>query len=300
MSKTFTISFVPNQNPRPERVNDQAVINNFQYTVTPSWHIPQQNLTMALNRPASIPAIFNNINLNLFNDWHVQNASSIYASNIPSSYNYTFDATLTLASTSINDGGFDMFDSGNFISISTTRGATNILTVNSNVYGRVSTLTNSNVGFLTTSRNVWPQVSLAYATDASILWRASGGIGTDGGGTLCNVSSVYTTPRGYTGQFWANQGFGTPDPCICYTWFTIESTSWNTIISSSNNGLATAAAPPDPMNQFMRVTGCNFVFGLFLLSARRVTPAPAGFFISTSFITNFLSNYVQNANIVIS
>jgi hypothetical protein len=300
MSKTFTIHFVPYQTQRPEFEGQPVSINNIAYISAPSWHIPQDKLTMARNisTPATIP--FNNINLAALNDWHVLNASSFYSTNIPSRYNYTFDATGGLASTSINDGGFDMYDSGNFFNISTTRGTANILTVNSNVYGRISTLTGSNVGFMTTSRNVWPQVSLAYAQEANILWRITGGIGTDGGGSLSNVSSTYTTPRGYTGRFWANLGFGTSDPTICYTWFTIESTDWNTLISSSNIGMARTLAPPDPMNQFVRVDGCNFMFGVFLLSSRRTTPSPNGFFISTSFIENFLSNYVQNANIILT
>ncbi len=299
MSKTFVINFVPYANPRSENANQPLTINNIPYAQAPSWHIPQTKLTIARN--ISTQGItFNNIDLNALNIWHVNNASSIYRTYIPSSFFYVFDATASLASTSISDGGFDMYDSGNFINLSTTRVTTNIITVNSNVYGRISTLTNSNVGFMTTSRNVWPQVSFAYAQDASILWRITGGIGTDGGGTLCNVSSTYTTSRGYTGRFWANQGYGTGDPTICYTWFTIESSSWNTLISSSNIGLATAAAPPDPMNQFIRVTGCNFGFGVFLLSARRTNASPFGFFISTSAITNFLSNYVENANIIVT
>ena len=302
MSKTFTIRFVPYQTQRPELEGQPVSMNNIPYISTPSWHIPQARLTIARNisTPATIP--FNNINLTALNDWHVLNASSFYSTNIPSRYNYAFDGVGALASTSINDGGggLDMFDSGNFFNISTTRGTANILTVNSNVYGRISTLTNSNFGFMTTSRNVWPQVSLAYAQEANILWRMTGGIGTDGGGNLSNVSSTYTTPRGYTGRFWANEGFGTTDPTICYTWCTIESTEWNTLISSSNIGMATAINPPDPMNQFIRVGGCNFIFGVFLLSAYRPTPSPNGFFISTSFIQNFLSNYVQNANIIVS
>ncbi len=301
MSKTFTINFVPYETQRPELQNQQVTINNIPYIVTPSWHIPQSKLTIARNQSSSSLS-FNNIDLVALNTWHSLNASSIYRTYIPSSFNYVFDGTGATASTSILDGGNDMFDAGNFINLSTTRGAVNIITVNSNVYGRVSTLTNSNVGFMTTSRNVWPQVSMAYASNANILWRITGGIGSDGAGSLSNVSSTYTTPRGYTGRWWANQGWGQQfDPSIVYTWFTIESTSWNTLISSSNIGLATAAAPPDPMNQFVGVTGCNFMFGVFLLSVLRpTTTSGTSFFLSTNFITNFLSNYVENANIILT
>jgi hypothetical protein len=294
MSRQFTISFVPFDTQRPERVNQAVSINNELYATNPTWHQIQQRLTLARNIPTGA---FGIVNLSLLNTWHNANASSIYQTYIPSSYNYIFDATGTLISTSINDGGFDMYDSGNFITISTTRGTSNVFYRQSNDYGRISTVEAQNFGYMVTARNVWPQVSLSFLQNGSVRWLITGGIGTDGGGILSNVSSTYTTSKGYTGRFWANQGFGTTDPTICYTWFTIESTSWNTLISSSNNNLAATAAPPDPMNQSFSITGCNFMFGVFLLSARRVTASPNGFFISTTFITNFLSNYVENADI---
>jgi hypothetical protein len=290
------VSFVPRETQRPERVGQPVVINNIPYVGFPNWHSVQSKLTMARNVILSTTA-FGFLDMIAMQSWHNLNASSIYRTYIPSSYFYVFDATSALASTSINDGGFDMYDSGNFISISTTRTTTNVFTRNSNLYGIVSTLSNQNFGYFITSRNVWPQVSLAFIQDGSIRWQLTGGIGTDGGGTLSNVSGTYTTGNGYTGKFWANQGFGTADPTICYTWFTIESSNWGTLISSSNINWATTAAPPDPMNQSIRVTGSNFLFGVFLLSSRRITPSPNGFFISTSFIENFLSNYVENATI---
>jgi hypothetical protein len=300
MSKTFSINFVPYQTQRPGLENQAVAINNIPYIVTPSWHIPQTRLTMALNVSASYAIA--NVDLAALNTWHNLNASSIYRTYIPSSFFYVFDGTGAGASTNIVDGGNDMFDAGNIVNLSTTRGGINIVTVNTNVYGRVSTLTNSNVGFMTTSRNVWPQVSMAYASNATILWRITGGIGSDNAGLLSNVSSTYTTTRGYTGSWWANQGWGQQfDPSIVYTWFTIESTSWNSLISSSNIGMARGAAPPDPMNQFVSVTGCNFMFGVFLLSVLRpTTTTGTSFFLSTNFITNFLSNYVENANIIVS
>ena len=305
MSKTFSINFVPYVNQRPELQNQPVVINNIPYVNAPSWHIPQSKLTMARNQ-SSPYLIFKNIDLVALNTWHNLNASSIYRTYIPSSFFYVFDGTGAGASTNIVDGGNDMFDAGNIINLSTTNGSVIITTVNTNVYGRVSTLTNSNVGFMTTSRNVWPQVSMAYASNATIRWTLTGGIGSDLGGLLSNVSSTYTTTRGYTGRWWANQGWGQQfDPSIVYTWFTIESTSWNTLISSSNIGMALPAgpsglSPPDPMNQFVSVTGNNFMFGVFLLSVLRPTTASGtSFFLSTNFITNFLSNYVENANIIL-
>ena len=300
MSKTFSINFVPYATQRPENQNQPITINNIPYVVAPSWHIPQTNLTIALNKRVGLT----NVDLAALNTWHSLNASSILSTFIPSTFFYLFDG-IQFPSTIIEDGGynFDMFDNGNIINLSTTLANTVITTVNSNLYGRVSTLTGSNFGFMTTSRNVWPQVSMAFASNATTRWTITGGIGSDGGGLLSNVSSTYTTPRGFTGRWWANQGWGQAnDPSIIYTWFTIESAAWQTLISSSNIGMATTISPPDPMNQFVSVTGNNYMFGVFLLSVRRPPLSPSGtsFFLSTNFITNFLSNYVQNANILVT
>ncbi len=298
MSRQLVINFVPYGTQRPEKENMPVQITNSPYSSNPVWHIPQTKLTIAKNISTGVG--FNFVDIAALNAWHRTNASSIFSTFIPSSYFYTFDDT-TPFSTNIVDGGFDMFDAGNFISLSTTRTTTNIFTRNSNLYGLTSTLSNQNFGFMITAKNVWPQVSLAFLQDGSVLWRASGGIGSDNLGPNSNISSTYTTARGYTGRWWANEGWSQGfDPNICYVWFTIESTSWNTLISSSNNGLATGAIAPDPMNQFMRVTGCNYMFGMFLLSARRPGASGTSFFISSIHITNFLSNYVENANIQVT
>lgn len=293
----LTISLRPNPTP----TDGKKSLNAFPYSSLPPWHTIRESVTITFS--TITPAVnFNFVNMPLLRNWHTSNASSIYSTFIRSSFFYLFDSS---TSTNITDGGygFDMFDTGNYISLSTTRGTTRIFNSNQMLYGTISTLSNQNFGTFITSRNIWPQVSLAFIKEGSILWNASGGIGSDGGGRLSNVSSTYTTNRGYTGQFWANQGYNQGnDPSIIYTWFTIESTSWNSLISSVNNGLAVGAAPPDPMNQFMRVTGCNYMFGMFLLSVRRppYTPGGLGFFLSTNIIQNFLSNYVENANIVVT
>lgn len=293
----LTITIRPYQTP----TDGKKSLNAFPYDSNPPWRSVRDSVTISFSTIAQSVS-FNFVNLQNFVNWHASNASSIYSTFLPSSYLYLFDG---VTSTSIQDGGYgyDMFDTGNFISISTNRGTTNIFGSNSNLYGTISTLSNQNFGYTITSRNIWPQVSLAFIKEGSILWRASGGIGSDNRGSLSNVSSTYTTNRGYTGRFWANQGYNEGfDPSIVYTWFTIESTSWNTLISSVNNGLAVGAVPPDPMNQFMRVTGCNYIFGMFLLSVRRppYVASGVGFFLSTIFIQNFLSNYVENAVLTIT
>ena len=293
----LTISLRPNPTP----TDGKKSLNAFPYVSLPPWHNIGDSVTITYSTIRAATQ-FNFVNMPLLRNWHTSNASSIYSTFVPSSYLYLFDGA---GSTNITDGGygFDMFDTGNYISLTTTRNASNIFTSNLMLYGTISTLSNQNFGFFITSRNIWPQVSLAFIKEGTIRWTPSGGIGSDGGGTLSNVSSTYTTNRGFTGRFWANQGYNQgQDPSIVYTWFTIESTEWNTLISSTSNGLATGVSPPDPMNQFMQVTGCNYMFGMFLLSVRRppYTTIGVGFFLSTVFIQNFLSNYVENANISVS
>jgi hypothetical protein len=296
----LTISLRPNPTP----TDGKKSLNAFPYSSLPEWHTIRDSVTISFSTIQG-PNFFNFVNLTAFTNWHTSNASTIYSTFIPSTYFYAFDGIAPNQSTSISDGGnnYDMFDTGNFIGISTNRGLSNVYFFSNILYGTLSTLSNQNFGFTTTSRNIWPQVSLSFIKEGTILWRASGGIGSDGGGILSNVSSFYSTNRGFTGRFWANQGYGQGnDPSICYTWFTIESTSWNSLISSSQNGLAVGVAPPDPMNQFMQVSGSNFIFGMFLLSVRRppISPTGVSFFLSTIFIQNFLSNYVENATILVT
>jgi hypothetical protein len=296
----LTISLRPNPNP----TGGKKSLNAFPYSSLPEWHSIRDNVTISYSTIQG-PVLFNFVNLTAVTNWHASNASAIYTTFIPSTYFYAFDGVFPNQSTSIADGGngFDMFDVGNYIGISTNRGLSNVYFFSNILYGTISTLSNQNFGYTTTSRNIWPQVSLSFIKEGTILWRAGGNVGSDNRGVMSNISSTYTTNRGLTGRFWANQGFAQAnDPSICYTWFTIESTSWNTLISSVTNGLSVGAVPPDDMNQFMRVTGCNFIFGMFLLSARRppLATGGVGFFLSTVFIQSFLSNYVENANILVS
>jgi hypothetical protein len=293
----LTISLRPNPTP----TDGKKSLNAFPYDSLPPWHSIRDSVTIGYSTIQSA-GTFNFVNMPLLRNWHTSNASSIYSTFVPSSYLYLFDG---LTSTSIQDGGYnyDMFDVGNFINLAASNASSNVFTSNSMLYGTISTLTSNNFGFFITSRNIWPQVSLSFIKRGSVKWNPTGGIGSDGAGTLSNVSSTYTTNRGFTGRFWANQGYNQgQDPSIIYTWFTIESTAWNTLISSSTNGLAVGAAPPDPMNQFMQVNGSNYMFGMFLLSVRRPPYATngVGFFLSTIFIQNFLSNYVENATIEVT
>jgi hypothetical protein len=291
MSKN-EISFLPNS-----QLNEVRLEIYFEsYTETPNWS------SSVKNEISFIPTIsinsFNQIDLVSFSNWHTSNASSFFLSNITNAFRYTFDGGLN----NISDGGNDMYDSGNYISFSTTRGTTNLLNSQSNNYGTLSNFTSQNYGFFISQSNVWPQISFAYTNSGTIQWRISGGIGTDNqsASSNSNVSGTYiTNNQGRYGSFWANQVYNTSDPSIVMTWFTILQSNLNSAITSCNDNRYNANPPIDPMNQNFTVTGSNYIFGCFLLSSRNLSLS-RGELIPTTQIENFLSNYVTNANIIIS
>jgi hypothetical protein len=295
MSQRFEISWVTYSTQRPEFANQSNYLYLERYSTAPNWHAVINGASVARN-VTTVAGAFNQVNLAAFSNWHTSNSCNLYVNNITNEYIYIFDGTAN----SITDGGSDMYDGGNYISFSTTRGSTNLLNTQSNNYGTLSNITASNYGYFISQSNVWPQISLAYTNSGTIQWRISGGIGTDGGGSNSNVSGTYTTNnQGRNGSFWANQVFGTSDPSIVMTWFTIEQPNLNSVITSCNDNRRAISPPSDPMNQNFTVTGSNYLFGCFLLSSRN-TSLLRGELIPASEIQNFLSNYVTNANIIIT
>lgn len=259
------------------------------YTDTPNWASGGKN-EIAFIPTVSVGA-FNQVDLTSFSNWHTSNASSIYVTYITNRYFYTFDG----GANNITDGGSDMYDGGNYISLSTVRGSTNLLNSQSNNYGTLSNFTSQNYGFFISQANVWPQISLAYTNSGTVQWRINGNVGTDGGGSNSNFSGTYTTTnQGRYGSFWVNQNYGGGDPTICMTWFSILQSNLDSAITSCNDNRQPTGPPPNEMNQNFTVTGSNYLFGCFLLSRSN------GVLIPSTDIQNFLSNYVTNANIIIT
>ena len=297
MAKRFEITFVPYATQRPELQNQKMEITFQRYDTLPPWRTTQGSGVIGTVAGPSIPTSdINNVDLVAFSNWHTANSSNLFTANITNRYIYNFDG----GTNNILDGGFDMYDTGNFISFSTTRGATNLLAGTSINYGTISNFPATNYGFYISQANCWPQISFAYTRSGTIQWRINGDVGTDGGGSNLNDAGTYTTTtQGRNGSFWVNQNYGTPDPSIVTTWFTILQPSLNSAITSCNDNRNLANPPPNVMNQNFTVTGTNFFFGCFLLSSRNAA-IPRGEAIPTNEIQNFLSNYVTNANLVIS
>jgi hypothetical protein len=233
-------------------------------------------------------ALFNQVNISTFSDWHASNASSIAISAMPTFYRYLFDG----GANSITDGGDDMWDNGNFISLG---GFTTISNMN---YGASSNFMESNSGYFLTGANVWPQIGMAYCKSGTITWSNGGGLGSDGGGQFSNMANIgvapntYTTPSGRSGYWWANQNYAASDPTICYMWFTIDLPTSALTITSSNDGRKTNVN--DSYNQSFSVTGTDLIFCQTLLSIS------SGQLIASANLSNFVTSYVEAAQIDIS
>jgi hypothetical protein len=289
----LTISLQPN----PNSTNGKKSLNAFPYDSNPPWRTIRDNVTITFSTIVTIPSFsFNLLNLSSFSNWNSSFASTIYSTTILSSYRYRFDGT----SNSISDGGDDMWDSGNFISL-TFSNLRNLSTLN---YGRMSTFSNSATGllggFFLSPANQWPQTGLAYIKNGSIGWTNSGNVGSDGqlASSNSNISGTYMCPGGRYGKYWVNQNFNTTDPTICYTWYTIEQSNYGTVITSCNDNRKRAQPPADIYAQNFNLTGSNILFAQTLLSVRTIVPTPAqgfGYFIPSTTIEGFLSTYVESA-----
>jgi len=282
----LTISLRPNPNP----TDGKKSLNAFPYSNLPPWHTIRDSVTISFS--TITPSFsFNLLLLSSFSNWNSSFASTIYSTTIQSSYRYTFDG----ASNSIIDGGFDMWDGGNFISLTYS----NLRNLSTLAYGTMSTFSNPTTGllggFYVSPANQWPQTALAYIKNGTIGWTNSGDVGTDGAGSNSNISGTYTCPGGRFGSYWANQNFGTQDPTICYTWYTIQDSIYGTSITSCNDNRKRTQPPPNAYTQHFNLTGCNIIFAQTLLSVRRTLPSGLGYFIPSTTIEGFLSTFVESA-----
>lgn len=281
----LTISLRPNPTP----TDGKKSLNAFPYDSLPDWHTIRDSVTISFStiRPSFT---FNLLLLSSFSNWNSSFASTIFSTTIPSSYFYLFDGT----SNSIGDGGFDMWDPpGNQVSLTYT----NLRGLSTLNYGTMSTFSNSATGLLggvyLSPANQWPQTALAYIKNGTIGWTNSGDTGTDGGGSVSNISGTYSCPGGRSGRYWVNQNFGANDPSIIYTWYTIEQANYGTVITSSNDNRKIIDG--NIYTQGFNLTGCNIIFAQTLLSARRLVPTTGGYFIASTIIEGFLSTFVEAA-----
>lgn len=162
-----------------------------------------------------------NINLNVIKQWHqTSNATrALLSSFFPNIYMYEYDGdTAQDKMVYISDGGNDMFDGGEIMSVSGSS-----IPENSNVtYGDIWTTTTH--GYFVGDSNAWPHLTLAYcqSSNQDIRIGVSGNAGSDGEGVVANwLPTNYQTNNARYGQFWLNFNGETSDPSINSVWFTV-------------------------------------------------------------------------------
>jgi len=231
---------------------------------------------------------FDAVDLGSFSNWHTSNASTIYEGSITNSYKYLFDGTPS----TIFDGGYNMWNVGNYVSLEGALTASNIN------YGSVGGGTGS--GYFVSQADDCPQVALAYVKSGTLQWDNAGSVGMFGSpfSSNANFNGTYTTTnQGRIGSYWVNQKYGLANPTICYVWFTVQDPTVNSQITGSNDGRNTLQPPNYTYTQSFSVTGTNVIFGQMLLSVLNPSGFPNGFLIPQGQIQNFLSNYVGAADI---
>jgi hypothetical protein len=219
------------------------------------------------------------------------NNSFKYYTGITNYYTYSFIPGVT----NISTGGLQMFSNGNVILLN--------LPI-PKVYGSFG------VDNLITQPFIWPQLTL-YNLGSTISPHSISQIGSPSTITGNDpTNGVYTVSRQVTlsngnyscgdinGSWYRYSNIGvnpsflsgqTPCPTIEYVWFTIESPTWGTVISSMFDDRNTQLNS-NVLNSTIEVVGKNGFFGMILLS--KYSSSQPATVIPDSEITNFLQNSI--------
>lgn len=255
---TPTITHTPTITPTPTKTPDPCLI-----TPTPTiTHTPTITPTVTptiTNTPTITPTITPSPQtcMQKFRTWWVSNSFFSYSS-ITSYYTYSFLPGVT----NINTGGLNMFNNGNTILLN--------LPI-PRVYGTVG------IDNLITQSFVWPQLTL-YNLGNTISPHDISEVGAPS--TIPNVTrQVYLSNGSYScgdinGNWYRYSNIGinepstsgqTPCPSIEYVWFTVESPTWGTVITSLLDE-RDATSNPNRLDSTVGVVGKNGFIGMVLLS----------------------------------
>lgn len=167
-----------------------------------------------------------NIQLNMISDW-MSNTVPIYEESFSNAYKYLYDYGFPIPN-QISDGGNDMYDGGNKISLASTciGGETNQPYIDI-PYGDI--LAETTHGVFVASACNWPHLTIAYAQNDTLELTASGNTGSDGGGQVINIPvQQYSTSNNRYGSIWTCMNGLAGDPSIIDVWFSIGSSNWGT------------------------------------------------------------------------
>lgn len=222
-------------------------------------------------------------------NWWVSNSFKSYTG-ITNYYTYTFIPGVT----TINTGGFNMFNVGNTILLNVPI---------PRVYGTITS------DYFVTRTNVWPQLTL-YNLGPTLSPHEISEVGNPSTITGIFDNEPYTVSRQVIlsdgtyscgdihGSWYRYSNIGvnppvlsgtTPCPSIEYVWFTIESPTWGTVISSFYDG-RNATSNPNILDSTIGVVGKNGYLGMILLSKfSQLSPSTT---IPDNQITQFLESSI--------
>lgn len=193
----------------------------------------------------------------------------------------------------INDGGGDMYDGGNYVSVDATDNTTPFAVTDGN-YGTL--VDNTSYGYFISAANTWPHAAAVKITSGEAKLLVRGDTGSDTGGSVLNYNGTYTCANGRTGSYWMNVNYDTFDPTIGDLWFTIELPAWGT------SGITKTAdtrktSDTNNYNHYITVSGSNFIFVKLLLSKWANAMPKNDKIIVQADLEAFLEDYVQAADL---
>lgn len=194
--------------------------------------------------PTLTPSTTPPICLQQISNWWALNSYSSYSA-MTNEYRYNFIPS----NNHIQNGGFDMFNNGNYIFINTPT-PRNYGTIGSN--------------FLITNPNVWPQLTMVkFGTTASSI--GIGTFGTPGSGVRTAVLDNGTYSCGsINGNWYSYTNYSDSTPSIIYVWFTVTSIGWGSSIINTNDNRP--ISDPNTIVPSVGITGHNIYLGMTLLS----------------------------------
>ena len=231
-----------------------------------------------------------NINLNTVANW-LSNTQAIYQQSFPNAFLYAYDAGSPVPD-HIDDGGNDMFDGGNYITVtSSCIGGVSNQTYSNIPYGNI--LGEATHGVMVASASNWPHLTLAYFQSDSARIYATGDTGSDGGGRVSNIPvQNYSTSNNRYGSIWTCINGLAYDPSIIDVWFTVENSNWNSQIISTDDQRKTTDT--NSYSHYVGVTGSNFILAKALVSLSN------GQMTDASSVTDFVKTLTYNMPLVVT
>jgi hypothetical protein len=262
---TPTLTKTPTNTPTPT-LTPTLTLNPCFITPTPTNTVtPTNTITPTMTNtqtPSSTPSIC----FKQMSDWWKFNSYYSYSA-LTNEYRYNFIP----ATNNIQNGGFNMFNYGNYIFITTSYPKT---------YGTIGS------NYFITNPNVWPQLTMIKY----------------GIGTSTHDIQIYGTPGSGTRQIELDNGtyscgniFGdwfsytnhsSVSPSIIYVWFIVKNNSWGSDVVKITDGRT--ISNPNTILESISVTGHNIFLGMTLLSKHNDNPNT----FTNQEITNFLESSI--------